>query len=897
MNTGALTSQSMMSDSVPLGTHRNSTPPTPSIEAERRDWLSFHRLWGTLPDAALQAIARCLVKFTLAVDTDIYQAGQTPAGLYLVKWGTVELYRRSPIGHTHILYRSAGNLFGYMPMMQAEAEASYQTSASTLCPSEIWFLSQSDFASLTQDYPDIHGIISQLLAQDLAHFAERVTWEETRIQGLQDYLHPIPAQPQIIGNSKPSQALRKQVAEAATDLKPVILKAPAGSGKTFIASVIHHQSRLSDRPFAELDCTQLPTDESGVPQTHAIFGKEGETLGVLELLEQGTLLIDQVHVLSSSERDRLLHYSQTGLFIRNPGTSSSATAPSAPSAPSDSNQQSWVRLILASPRSISCDVCDYHDIKLFALSQRKADIPDFVHHFLSQASQHQGRDRIDVEQTELRRLISYPYPGNLVELAGILDRAVAMTPPGQTVIPEQVLWSVQSSKNAFRVDLLEQFPWLRKFLLSNWWPERFWLAMMAVFVPVTILGYLGPQGRDDSITLNLFWAWWWPFYLFFFAFVGRLWCAVCPFMIVGEWTRSLSLWIWPRKLRPWPTKWMERWGAWILFAGFLLIYLWEKLWDLPHTAYLSSWLLVAITAGAVICSLIYERRLWCRYLCPIGGMNGMFAKLSMVELRASQQVCGSQCSTFGCFKGSGVVPATFSDALPNEGQATGGCPIYSHPAQLKDNRNCVLCMTCLKACPHRSIQVNFRFPATDLLEDHQGLWAEAALLLLLLGGVFMHQSPKILGWLGHPMPLDAAHLLQSLPVVLGLLSIPTILILATHQVTRWLDPQQPGFLPVVYAYLPLTLAANLAHYVPAAITEAGQALPVLARTLGYGGDRLPTLVWSMDVAVFLQEVTLLSAFAFSLYPLLRITQRPFLSNLPHITLMASLTGGFLWLML
>lgn len=36
-----------------------------------------------------------------------------------------------------------------------------------------------------------------------------------------------------------------------------------------------------------------------------------------------------------------------------------------------------------------------------------------------------------------------------------------------------------------------------------------------------------------------------------------------------------------------------------------------------------------------------------------------------------------------------------------EGQETLGCPVYSHPAQLTDNRNCVLCMTCLKACPHR----------------------------------------------------------------------------------------------------------------------------------------------------------------------------------------------------
>lgn len=74
------------------------------------------------------------------------------------------------------------------------------------------------------------------------------------------------------------------------------------------------------------------------------------------------------------------------------------------------------------------------------------------------------------------------------------------------------------------------------------------------------------------------------------------------------------------------------------------------------------------------------------------------------------------------------------------------------------------------------------------------------------------------------------------------------------------------------------------------MTEVGQIRPVLARTLGYSGAGLPTLTWSADVAQFLQEVTLLSALVFSPYPLLRITQRPLLSNLPHLMLMVGVTG-------
>ncbi|MGB7415657.1 MAG: cyclic nucleotide-binding domain-containing protein, partial [Thermosynechococcaceae cyanobacterium] len=809
--------------------------PPGQIEAQTiadcYDWLSFHRLWGELKAETLNSLAHSLQLLKVESGTDIYRDGQAPAGLYLLKWGSVEIYRFSQVGKTHMLYRSAGEMFGYVPLLEGRGEACYRASAIALSPSEIWFLDQANFQQLITDHPDIQSIFNRLLAQDLVNFAQRIAKEQARIQGLQSYICPVPTQATLIGRSKASTKLAQQIEAAAEDTQPVVFQAPPGTGKTFLAGYIHAHSGLKDRPFAQLDCAQLPRTETGGINTDALFGKVGGPIGIIELLERGTLLIDNVQLLSEGDCDRILQYLRTGTLLPNPDLETPATP-----------AESWVRLILASPQKLPLSGVAAHAIKLFSLPQRKEDIPAFAQHFLARFSREQGRATLQLDQANTRRLLSYSYPGNLAELAGLLKRAVSMTPQGQTVIPEQTLWSVQSPKNAFRIDLLNQFPWLRQLLLSDWWPERFWIVIMALFIPVTLMGYIGPQSREASMTLNFFWAWWWPVYLFLFVFVGRLWCAVCPFMITGEWIRKLSLLIWPRQLLPWPTRWLNRWGAWILFAGFVAIYLWEKLWDLPHTAYLSAWLLVIITAGAVIGSVIYERRLWCRYLCPIGGMNGMFAKLSMIEVRSTQQVCGSQCSTFGCYKGSDATPVEFAHALPTEGQATDGCPLYSHPAQLQDNRDCILCMTCLKACPHRSVQLNLRFPASDLLENHQGNWPEVALLLLLLGGVFMHHDHQILDWFGWGnLPVDADHLLLGSAIASLLLSIPAILTVLTHAIARLFDRELPDYQTVIYAYLPLTLAANLAHYTPAAMTEAGQILPVIARTFGYSGIGLPTL--------------------------------------------------------
>ena len=863
------------------------------VMAEYSSWLSGQRVWESLPESALQALVRSLYYFQIEPQTLIYREGQTPIGLYLLKSGKVEIFRESPIGKTSIFYRHTGELFGYT-LVASSNEGTYHSSAIALSASEMLFLPQAKFLELVIDYPAIQQAIHALLIQDLDDFANRIAWEEERIRGLQPYIQIVPSGENIIGNSKATQTIVKQIDKAASNLIPVVFQAQPGTGKTFLAGLIHLRSELADQPFAELDCAELPRSADGRMNTDALFGRINKQHGILELLERGTLLLDNVHLLSDGDRARLIEYIKTGFILPNHGIVGTDQLSSEP----PKSVQSWVRLILASPHKLVFSDIETISLKLFNLNQRKGDISEFARYFLTQFCREQNRPVLELDRADLRRLISYEYPGNLSELAEILHRAVMMTPGDKSIIPEQALWSVQSSKNAFRLDLLNHVPWLREIFLSRWYPEGIWIVMMAIFVPVTILGFIGSQSRDSSITLNLFWAWWWPGYLFLFAFVGRFWCGVCPFMITGEWIRRLSLWLFPRQQFTWNTQWLNRWGAWVMFAGFVAIYLWEKLWDLPHHAYLSAWLLLTITAGAVIFSLIYERRLWCRYLCPIGGMNGMFAKLSIVELRSTQQVCATQCNQFGCYKGSKETQLNFADALANEGQATEGCPLYSHPAQLQDNRDCMLCMTCLKTCPNRSGQLNLRFPASDLLDHHRGFWAEVALLLLLFGGVFMHHSQRILGWLGwEDIAIDADHLLTSVPIALALLSIPAILTYITHAIARFFDPQQPDYLTVIYAYLPFVLAANLAHYVPAAIMEAGQILPVFARSLGYSGVGLPTLTWSLDVAQFLQGVTLLSVMVFSPYPLLRITKggeevpisRAILSNLPHLLLMAGLT--------
>jgi len=362
-------------------------------------------------------------------------------------------------------------------------------------------------------------------------------------------------------------------------------------------------------------------------------------------------------------------------------------------------------------------------------------------------------------------------------------------------------------------------------------------------------------------------------------------------MIYGEVTQKLSLWLFPRSLKQWDRSKSERWGGWFLWGLFVLIYLWEELWDLQNTAYLSAYLLLLITAGAVICSLIFERRYWCRYLCPIGGMNGLFAKLSMTEIRADQGTCSAECTTYQCYKGG---------IQKGEGLETNGCPLYSHPAQLQDNRDCVLCMTCLKACPHRSVEFNLRPPGIELWTTHIPRSYEVALLLLLLGGAFLHRLPEIqLAW-GWQFSLD--DFLPHLGLSLLVLIVSAIIPIVTYGVMRSLHffrtkfNQNPTssckprpFIQLAYGYLPLVLGANLSHYLHLFLEEAGKILPVTVLTFCaiFGIDssglpiNIPIFVAHPAVISFLQATTLIVSIILTWFLTQKIARQPWYQLLPQ----------------
>lgn len=118
-----------------------------------------------------------------------------------------------------------------------------------------------------------------------------------------------------------------------------------------------------------------------------------------------------------------------------------------------------------------------------------------------------------------------------------------------------------------------------------------------------------------------------------------------------------------------------------------------------HAPRATGFLLVSILAGAVVTSLLFPRRTWCRHLCPLGGFAGVCASSGLVELRPTVDVCAAKCDGHACYKGI---------------EKVAGCPMFNHVMFLDSNCHCVLCMNCVRSCPNDSPQLNVRIPAREL---------------------------------------------------------------------------------------------------------------------------------------------------------------------------------------
>ncbi len=230
----------------------------------------------------------------------------------------------------------------------------------------------------------------------------------------------------MVAESPRSISLKKQIREmSSNDQITVLLQGETGSGKEYIAKVIHYNSARRERPFIEVDCPAIPADlfESELfgYEKGAFTGAVARKVGLLELAEGGTVLLDEIGDLPLHLQAKLLRVIEERTIRRVGG---------------GAHFPVHVRFMAATHKDLRQAVKNgqfredlYYRLNVLtleipALRERKEDILPIAERFMFQSAQSFRKEVRQISSGARELLLAHDFPGNIRELSNLVERAV-----------------------------------------------------------------------------------------------------------------------------------------------------------------------------------------------------------------------------------------------------------------------------------------------------------------------------------------------------------------------------------------------------------------------------------------------------------------------------------------
>jgi formate hydrogenlyase transcriptional activator len=245
---------------------------------------------------------------------------------------------------------------------------------------------------------------------------------------------------EMVGNSPVLLAALRKLEQVAPTDSTVLISGETGTGKELIARAIHSRSARKDRALVKVNCAAIST---GLVESElfghvkgAFTGAIERRVGRFELADSGTIFLDEVGELPLDTQVKLLRVLQEQEF-----------------EPVGSNRtvRVDVRVIAATNRNLEEGVqagrfradlfyrLNVFPVRVPTLRERTADIPLLVAFFLARFGKKFGK-RIDtVGEPTMKRLLAYPWPGNIRELQNVIERAAVLCQGSVLELDEDLL--------------------------------------------------------------------------------------------------------------------------------------------------------------------------------------------------------------------------------------------------------------------------------------------------------------------------------------------------------------------------------------------------------------------------------------------------------------------------
>jgi len=656
-----------------------------------------------------------------------------------------------------------------------------------------------------------------------------------------------------------TKKIRKKILHFAENREPVLIIGESGTGRRLAAKQIHLNSQQKTEPYFELDLRQLdPLAWEGT-----IFGyeqdtfpfSEGRKLGIFEQLQSGTFVLHHVEIMP--------HNLQSKLFT-------ALTSGKLSSVDNNADMPQRVRIILIAE-------CDFKNLqteniltpeliafltrRIFAippLRDHKQDIPPLVDFYLERWGKEHEKQINTISPDALGMLMQYDWPGNLTELSSVIHRAV-MVAQLDEIISEQILLGIPRTEGKLVYNLL-RIAGIRRIFEHRFFPVLPRIIVSVIFCFMLLSLFLGPVDSADNIGITLSWYVGWPLMTISFFFLPRFWCSICTLAVPGGLAQKM---VKPdHKVPPF----IKKYSHGIMALLCLLVFWVEIVWNAFENTYLTGAIMLSISSGALFCSVLFKRRAWCRYLCPLGALNAIFSMPSILALRANRHVCDNQCREHACYSGTEKVP---------------GCPMSRHPSLVDNNRDCTLCGNCIKNCKLRSIQLNLRLAPQELWSiqtPHTG----DSFLVIALGAVFFFlashtQSHDFIESFRFSLPF--ANLNN--PAIVGSLFFWGMIAFSwgMYSLLCWVQVSMHGgdfrrtYARLGYGLIPLVLGGFLAVYVKMFVNNAWRIVPNFFNLFGFESNFKEVHLLSLQGTATLQHIIIIGGLLASLYAVYKIVKR------------------------